>query len=241
MGAKASSVARTTQYSYSFFMEPTYDWVMYKSNLAWLHLDLEIPHREMLEEAKAVQHFSVNRVAKQEDVFYQYPQNYGIGWTALGLRAISSTRIGHFTQYGFASEDDVPYVWTEIADLCPKTVEFCKQFPAKKLYRVRFLCLGAKGSIQPHKDTLWRGLTRLSIALRFPEKCFFTVQDKKVPFKDGSAFLLDKSMFHQVHNISDEDRIHLIIEGVHDGVPEWEELVMRSYGKRDNEPVLRKG
>ena len=222
-------------------MEPTYDWVMYQSNLAWLRLDLDVPYREMLEEAKAVQHLSVDRVARQKDVAYQYPPTYGVGWTAIGVRALSATRIGHHTQYGYRSEDDVPYVWTEIADQCPKTVKFCKQFAARRLYRVRFLCLKAGGKIELHKDTLDRGLTRLSIALRFPDKCWFNVQDKKVPFEDGATFLIDKSMFHQVSNTSDEDRIHLVIEGLHDGLPAWEELVMRSYEKRDNEPVLRKG
>jgi hypothetical protein len=222
-------------------MEPTYNWVMYQSNLPWLRLDLEAPAREILEEAKKVVVHAVDRVAPQNDVTYQYPANYGVGWTSIGLHAISSTKIGHSSQYGFKSEDEAPYVWTEIADLCPKTVEFVKSIPAKKLYRVRFMRLAAGGRIEPHKDTLDKGLTRLSVAIRFPKKCHFMIQDYLIPFADGQVFLIDKSMYHRVDNPSDEDRIQLVIEGVHDGVPEWEDLVMRSYPKRDRDPILRLG
>jgi len=36
-----------------------FNWIVNESNLPWLKLDIEIPHEEMLQEAKAVRHLFV--------------------------------------------------------------------------------------------------------------------------------------------------------------------------------------
>ena len=50
-----------------------------------------------------------------------------------------------------------------------------------------------------------------------------------VPFKPGSAILLDVGNPHAVYNKTDIDRYHIIVHGTR--TKEYEELVERSYAK----------
>ena len=71
------------------------------------------------------------------------------------------------------------------------------------------------GYIEPHqdrKDTEKR-LSVCNISLNNPDGCKFVFKDHGiVPFENkGSAFLMDISNVHAVHNDSDQPRIHMII------------------------------
>ena len=51
-------------------------------------------------------------------------------------------KTNHFEQYGYKSNQETPYDWTDIVDRCPVTYDFFNNhFPFKSYYRVRFMLL----------------------------------------------------------------------------------------------------
>jgi len=208
----------------------SFNWIVNESKLPWLDLDVEVPHQEMLEEAKALRHRFVKHRDQDGSGGYRHQ-----GWQSLCIHGISAEKTNHYAQYGYESNEETPYVWTEIADQCPVTVDFFKNiFPFKSYYRVRFMLLESGGFITPHKDTDFNKLSPINIALNHPDQCLMKMKDHKgyVPFKPGSAIMLDVGNIHAYVNKSDKDRYHVIVHGVK--TKEFEELVIRSYEKNGN-------
>jgi len=197
----------------------TREWVTDFSRVPWLELDLAIPgHIAMAGEALAL-----------HTQFVLHRDEGHSGWKSLALHGIDSTSTRSPANYGFASEDETPYAWTDIANLCPVTTAFLKTLPFGKLYRVRFMLLEPGGSILPHLDTWTHGLCALNIALSNPTGAYFKMRERgAVPFEPGKALLVDISNVHSCVNMSDASRVHMI---VHFGEPtaEWDALVCRSF------------
>ena len=205
----------------------TFSWVVNESKLAWLELDIDFPYDEMYEEAKAIKHLFVKH--RDQDGAGSYRHK---GWRSLCIHGIDSDKTNHYEQYGYTSNKETPYKWTEIADMCPITTKFFKEvFPYKTYYRLRFMLLEPGGFITPHKDTDEHKLSPINIALNHPKGCLMKMDGHEgyVPFKPGSAMLLDVGNTHAYINKSNEDRYHMIIHGVK--TKQFEELVVRSYEK----------
>ena len=101
-----------------------YNWIVNKSNLPWLKLALDFDHEGMLAEAQAIKHLFVAH-RDQDQGAYRHK-----GWRSLCIHGVSSEKTNHYEQYGYKSNQDTPYIWTEIANLCPITTNFFKQvFP----------------------------------------------------------------------------------------------------------------
>jgi hypothetical protein len=156
------------------------------------------------------------------EVFDQFvphlPKNASnAGWRSLCLRGISPAHTDSFHKYGFSSEAEVPYQWTDIATKCPKTVSFIKQLDiADPYYRVRFMLLEPGGYIGWHSDRSveQKKLHPVNIALNMPYGCrWFMEGEPEVPFYPGSVFAVDISRKHAVINESKFPRIHIIIHG----------------------------
>lgn len=202
--------------------------VVWGGQLPWLRLDIPVPHEAMAAEAIRLRDRFVDRNAPEagETTQYSTPSE---GWCALALHGLPDGRVGHFSQFGYKSEDEVPYGWTEAAAECPMTVAWLRDvWPMRRLYRARFLLLEAGGSIAAHEDTDLRVLDRASVALQWPEGCHFFIEGEPVPFADGRAFLIDKSRRHWVENPTAVDRVQLVVEGNLGDDPGWGELVERS-------------
>ncbi len=204
-----------------------FNWIINESGLPWLELDINFNHETMLKEAVAL-----------KDKFVKHRDNDGIGgyrhkgWRSLAIHGISAEKTNHYEQYGYKSNEETPYCWTEISGLCPYTVSFFKnQFPYKKYFRVRFMLLEPGGYITPHTDMFDNRLSPINIALNHPKGCKMKMKGYKefVPFKPGSAMLLDVGNEHAYINESNEDRYHIIVHGVK--AKKFEDLVVRSYEK----------
>jgi len=204
-----------------------FNWIVNESGLPWLKLDIQFNYESMLKEAIAL-----------KDRFVKHRDNDGVGgyrhkgWRSLAIHGISAEKTNHYEQYGYKSNEETPYRWTEISGLCPNTVSFFKnQFPYKKYYRVRFMLLEPGGYITPHTDTFENKLSPINMALNHPKECKMKMKghDGFVPFKPGTAMLLDVGNEHAYINESNEDRYHIIVHGVK--TKEFEELVIRSYEK----------
>lgn len=208
-----------------------YSWIINESKLPWLELDIEVPYKEMHAEAVAL---------KEQFVAHRDEDNGGgyshKGWRSLCIHGIDAYKTNHHDQYGYKNNDEVPYVWTEIANKCPITVKFFQDvFPYSRYYRLRFMLLEPGGYITPHKDTDENRLSPVNIALNTPKGCMFKMKnhDGFVPLTDGKTVLLDVGNIHAVYNKSNEDRFHIIVHGVK--TKEYERLVERSYEKNGNQ------
>jgi hypothetical protein len=203
-----------------------YEWIVNRSSLPWLQLALEFDYQAILAEAIAIKHLFVAH-RDQDQGAYRHK-----GWRSICLHGVSSDKTNHFTQYGYKSNDETPYIWTEIADLCPITTKFFKEiFPFNIYYRVRFMLLDPQGYITPHTDSDQHKLSPINIALNNPIGCNFKMQGHEgyVPFEPGSAFILDVGNTHAVLNNSDEDRYHMIVHGKPN--EKFKKLIEASYAK----------
>jgi len=204
-----------------------FDWIVNESNLPWLKLDIEFNHETMLKEAVALR-----------DKFVKHRDQDGVGgyrhkgWRSLAIHGISAEKTNHFEQYGYKSNKETPYRWTEISGLCPNTVSFFKEtFPFSSYYRVRFMLLEPGGFITPHTDTFDSKLAPINMALNHPKGCKMKMKGHEgfVPFKPGTAMMLDVGNEHAYVNDSDEDRYHIIVHGVK--TKQFKDLVVKSYEK----------
>jgi len=204
-----------------------FNWIVNKSKLPWLKLDIQYDHETMLKEAVALRSIFVKHRDQDGTGGYRHK-----GWRSLCIHGISAEKTNHYEEYGYSSNDEAPYHWTEIADLCPYTVNFFKnKFPYKRYFRVRFMLLEPGGYITPHVDTDINKLSPINMALNHPDGCKMKMKGHKgfVPFEPGTALMLDVGNEHAYINDSKEDRYHIIVHGVK--TKEFENLVERSYEK----------
>jgi len=194
------------------------------SKLPWLELAIQLPYEEMLAEAVAVKDMFVKH-RDEDHGSYRHK-----GWRSLCLHGIDPYKTNHYEQYGYSSNEDTPYKWTEVADKCPINTNFFRNiFPFASYYRLRFMLLEPGGYITPHTDSDIHKLSPINIALNNPKGCKFKMKDHPgyVPFADGKAIVLDVGNTHAVFNDSDEDRYHIIVHGKAN--KEYEKLIERSY------------
>ena len=207
----------------------TFSWIVNESNIPWLELDIKYPYGEMYEEAKAIKELFVKHRDQDGNGGYRHK-----GWRSLCIHGIDSDKTNHYEQYGYTSNKETPYIWTEIANKCPVTTQFFKNtFPFKSYFRLRFMLLEPGGYITPHRDSFDSKLSPINMALNHPKGCLMKMSNHEgyVPFSPGKAMLLDVGNEHAYINKSDEDRYHIIVHGIK--TKEYEELVVRSYEKNN--------
>lgn len=193
------------------------------SDAKCLKLSIEVPHAEILKEAKQLrQHF----------IEYHQGNDYRHkGWFSLPLHGLGDDKVLSWKGYGYtdghkAAED---MHWTKWSNLCPITTNWLRDtFPSNKYGRVRFMLLEAGGFIAPHTDGDVRALEAVNVALNNPIGCNWIWKDgSTVPFIPGDAYALNISYEHEVKNESNEDRYHLIIHH-YDSTEEWIKLMTTS-------------
>ena len=202
----------------------TADWILNRSHIPYLSLNLtDVPYQEMLHEAISLDH-----------LFVKHRSSDSRGWSSLAIHGISSQHTDHYAvypEYANLSNDAVPYVWTEIQDRCPVTVEYFKNvFPYDVYHRIRFMKLDPGGYILPHSDSPDLSLRAVNLSLNNPVDCDFVFEKYGVvPFcNSGSAFLVANGYRHAVRNLSNQARYHIIVHGYATTQPYYD-LVVNSY------------
>lgn len=186
-----------------------------------LKLPFDVPHEEMLAEARALRDFYV----------YHRSSGHHRGWRSLALHGLSSVHTQGHEQYGYQDARDAPYGWTDISRFCPVSTRFFRDiFGYDRYERVRFMLLEPGGYILPHEDVSWRNLGPINLALNNPVGCDFVMRDwGLVPFAGGQANMLAVGYEHAVFNDSDEDRYHIIVHG--DMGDAWPSTITDSYAR----------
>lgn len=194
----------------------------------YLKLDLDIPYKEMLEEAKSLRKF-----------FTPYrTEETNKGWHTLNIHGLGYDKGYALKHYGYTDPIEAisKMSFTEIADKAPATVDFLKNvYPSKRYGRVRFMLLEAGGIIDWHKDYDHSIVEAVNISLSNPQNCkWFWEDNTSVDFSPGNGYAMNLSFKHMIKNESDEDRYHLIIHQ-HDSTPEWMTMMERLLRKNNAE------
>jgi len=192
-------------------------WIMHESNLATLLLDIEIPYKEMFQEAMA-----------QEHLFVKHRGDVSPGWSSM---AIHGTAVDHTQPKEYYFKENAPdYSWTELAELCPVTKQWIKSLEFDRLDRVRFMKLDPGGYIDPHRDTDVQGIHAWNVALNNPQGHVFVMDGYGyVPWSEGQVRGIDVSKYHSVVNNGTVPRIHMIIHGAFGN--KFRKIIVDSYKK----------
>jgi hypothetical protein len=179
---------------------PGEDWILHKSRLPWLQLNITVPTEQILSEASALYSQSVLHRAHEKFANYEHQ-----GWRSLTIFGDAPN---------ITEETDGPKNWTSIADQCPATVQFIKNYwnINDTTGRIRYMWVEPRGYILPHRDSDHHGFFATNIAITQPDGCVFRfLEYGNVPFKPGTAFLVDTSNRHLIANDSDQLRLHIIV------------------------------
>lgn len=199
----------------------SYEWIIRQSQMPWLKIyGIDIPYASMLQEAKNLR-----------DRFVNHREENGVGWSSLCIHGLSAAQTKSASAYGY-DDYTAPYVWTDIADQCPVTVDFFKNhFHYTKYLRIRFMLLEPQGFIEPHSDSRDHVLGPVNICLNNPQNCKLVSEQGLVPHEPGSAILFNTSYCHSALNDSDQDRYHIIVHGTPDG-KFWKDIIVDSYQRQ---------
>lgn len=195
-------------------------WIFRECTAPWLKVAFDAPFAEMLQEARSLR-----------DQFVPHRENDSQGWRSLCIHGISPIHTDCWQSYGYSSEAQVVYNWTDIAPFAPVTVNFFQNtFPYLNYQRLRFMLVEPGGYIMPHRDATENHLTTaVNISLNNPDGCQLVSELGTVPYSDlGSIFLFNNYYRHAVFNDSDQDRYHIIVHGQWNA-PVWTKLIFESY------------
>jgi Aspartyl/Asparaginyl beta-hydroxylase len=197
------------------------DWILTKSKLPWLPLDIKIPREEIEKEILAIRDYLVD---------HRTDYNEHSGWSSFTIhgKAEDATREDEYYN------DNRPHNWTATAlKLMPKTVEYFQtQWPCPHYARLRVMALAPNSMISVHQDGVDPNeLGPVNIAITQPEDCNFYMENFGiVPFQLGSSIMLNVTNRHVVINDSNETRYHLIVHHTRTTKP-LDNLVKLSYNK----------
>ena len=195
---------------------------LFKKNIPWIELDLQIDQPKWLEEG-----------LRADSYLVEHREGGGHkGWRSCCIHGLGITKTGTDMT---APIDD--YHWTELANLTPTIKQFWMDFPFEHLLRVRFMSLDAGGHVALHNDdpgpvdNLLDEILPINIAITHPEGCYMELPKfGRVPFAPGKLFLVNITNDHMVVNSSNERRLHMIGHGyVGNRKREFCDLIARSY------------
>ena len=197
-----------------------YESIKTDTNIPFLDLDLGFPYEIAMNE--------INEI--ESELFFTHRSDESNNWS-------------QFVMYGTSVDGttspwhDPNTTWTPDAlKKMPLTVEWFKNYyPSNEFSKIKIACIGPGGSIDPHVDGSAKGFTignrsTVNIAVNNPPGAEFHIAETIIPFKPGSAMLIDFGMTHSVINKSKINRYHILV-GQRDETDEFKTKVIESYQK----------
>ena len=160
---------------------------------------------------------------EENNLFVKHRGNDHPGWLSFCLHGLSYDKTEGYEVYGYKSNDEAPYKWTDEAlKYCPNLVSYFKDSGLRNRYhRLRIMKLEPNGHINFHNDDpqKYRRQWALNIAINNPPECemhFWNndlVYAGMVPWKDRTAYEIRIHWNHMVRNLSNQNRYHIIVHG----------------------------
>jgi len=181
-----------------------FSWIEKESNCPSLKLDLPVPQKEMEAEALALM-----------DEFVKHRGEEHPGWHSLVIHGFDKYTTDDWRSKAYNFTEQPEYKWTDIADVCPVTVDWLKNtWNFTKFDRVRFMLLLPGGYIKRHVDYEVRKMAAYNVAINNPQGVEFALEDAGlIPWQPGDARAIDIGRHHSVRHLGTEPRIHMIIHG----------------------------
>lgn len=133
--------------------------------------------------------------------------------------------------YALPSNND-EVVFTEILESCLNFKEVINQFKFQKT-SVRLLKLSVGADIKPHKDYCLGyedGCFRIHIPVITNSDVEFILDNERLIMNEGECWYINANFTHSVANRGNEDRIHLVIDGIRN---EWTDELFFSNAKKE--------
>ncbi|MBA4277261.1 aspartyl/asparaginyl beta-hydroxylase domain-containing protein [Flavobacterium sp.] len=153
-----------------------------------------------------------NKVIKKKWVNHYNSMDYSGKWTSIALMSNGgkSTNINAFSN---STEGFIP---TDALDFCEYFKKILDGFLFEKT-SVRLLNLGSGAEIKPHTDHCLGyedGVFRLHIPIITNPDVEFILDNKRLIMREGECWYLNANFMHSVKNGGNNDRIHLVIDGI---------------------------
>jgi len=202
-----------------------------RARAAEAELDLHLDHTPFVDLGIEFDHagaFAEATALLDRFVVYQSDPSYGVtGWRGLALQALDgdATRVATTDDDAGIYQDQSRYRLTDVAEHCPITMELLERmFVLDQCRTVSFLLLEPGARITVHVDGVGPPVMRsVNVALNMPAECRLVIESnpdgsdnpytRTVPFRDGSAFLMNVAKYHYVVNDSAVPRIHVVARG----------------------------
>jgi len=152
----------------------------------------------------------LERISPAEWVKHFNKGYYEGEWKGLALRSTT----GRSNQLYTPPERTMDAVDTAILDRCPYFRQVLDSFECP-LSGARLLSLGPGSKILEHQDYflgIEDGLIRVHIPVATDARVEFFVDNRRLMMMEGEAWYIDFSLPHRVNNVSDKDRVHLVID-----------------------------
>ena len=199
------------------------EWIVFKSGISHLPLDVSVPKTQILEEWNLVK----DKASPHRKTDGSFDPRF-VGWNSLELYApekiettVSSDR------NGFVSTDK--HIWKDVANYCPITVKWFKDTFGEDNFvgRIYFSLLEPGGRIAVHRDSRYSNLHGANVAITNPGGCHFHNERAGIiDFDSNPVNMMNLYDKHWVENNSSEQRLHIIYSGK---VPA--QIIERSYKK----------
>ncbi len=140
-------------------------------------------------------------------------KHYEGEWSAIPLRSINGEINNNFIS---PIEDAKQYADTPLLKECPYLQEVLNTFKCD-LMAVRLLKLSAGTQIHEHKDAdlcFEEGLLRFHIPVITHAAVEFFLDKERMVLQEGECWYMNFNLPHSLHNKSNVDRIHLVIDAV---------------------------
>ena len=131
-------------------------------------------------------------------------------WRGLALRSTS----GRATQLFTPAQETKDAVDTAILGRCSYFQHVLAAFECP-IRSARLLSLGPGSKILEHQDYflgIEDGQIRIHIPVTTDARVEFFVDSRRLVMEEGEAWYIDFSLPHRVNNVSDKDRVHLVID-----------------------------
>lgn len=142
--------------------------------------------------------------------------DYSGKWTSIALMSQNGKSDSIFA----LPSGEEKLVATEILDSCTYFKEILDGFLFEKT-AVRLLKLDVGAEVKPHSDNCLGyedGCLRLHIPIITNSEVEFILDGKRLIMNEGECWYIDANFIHSVTNRGNEDRIHLVIDGLRN---EW--------------------
>lgn len=157
-----------------------------------------------------------NKIIKREWVAHYNTMDYSGKWTSIALMA----KDGKSTNITAFSNNTEALISTDVLEFCNYFKDILNGFLFEKT-AVRLLNLGSGAEIKPHTDHCLgyeNGMFRLHIPIITNSNVIFILDGQRLIMNEGECWYLNANFTHSVKNGGDNDRIHLVIDGIRN---EW--------------------